>query len=71
MLKITQTTITEQSVNIRLSNGICLYIAPNNDYFYFSLSRVEVPTQVNPDMGDKGCTSNNTLRWAYTKIGEE
>ena len=65
MVKVRRTVVSEYGVEIELDNRVRLHVSPNPGYLYFTLSGIDVPTHINPELGDKGCSSNNTLVWKY------
>lgn len=66
--KMKSVHITEYSVEIQLENDVVLTVNSNNGYFYFTLSRVELPLKIGHQYGVPNLLeTNNTFECIYNK----
>lgn len=66
MPSIIESKISGDNAELRLDNGVILSISPNSGYFYFSLSNIQLPTEIGPKQSlVNRPKSNNTLEWHY------
>lgn len=66
MPSIIESKVNANGAELRLDNGVIITVCPNRGYFYFTLSHIELPTEIGPKQSlvDRP-KLNNTLEWHY------